>query len=93
MKNSKVVLFVTLKGWSGRKLLDPTTYMSTAKLLIYTHSKVFRASTDIHHGEFGTRINYVMQIRMDLGGRTGLFRNKITTWHDHSEVTNKPNTT
>ena len=26
LKNSKVVLFVTLKSWSGRKLLDPTTY-------------------------------------------------------------------
>ena len=27
LKNSKVVLFVTLKSWSGRKLLDPTTYI------------------------------------------------------------------
>ena len=27
LKNSKVVLFVTLKSWSGRKLLDPTTYV------------------------------------------------------------------
>ena len=26
LKNSNVVLFVTLKSWSGRKLLDPTTY-------------------------------------------------------------------
>ena len=25
LKNSKVVLFVTLKSWSGRKLLNPTT--------------------------------------------------------------------
>ena len=25
LKNSKVVLFVTLKSWSGRKLLDPTS--------------------------------------------------------------------
>ena len=25
-KNSKVVLFVTLKSWSDGKLLDPTTY-------------------------------------------------------------------
>jgi hypothetical protein len=27
LKNSKVVLFVTLKSWSGRKLFDPTTYL------------------------------------------------------------------
>ena len=28
LKNSRVVLFsITLKSWSGRKLLDPTTYM------------------------------------------------------------------
>ena len=27
LKNSKVVLFVTLKSWSGRELLDPTTYV------------------------------------------------------------------
>ena len=27
LKNSKVVLFVTLKSRSGRKLLDPTTYI------------------------------------------------------------------
>ena len=27
LKNSKVVSFVTLKIWSGRKLLDPTTYV------------------------------------------------------------------
>ena len=27
LKNSKVVLFVTLKSWSGQKLLDPTTYI------------------------------------------------------------------
>ena len=26
LKNSKVVLFVTLECWSGRKLLDPTTF-------------------------------------------------------------------
>ena len=25
LKNSKVVLFATLKSWSGRKLLDPTS--------------------------------------------------------------------
>ena len=28
LKNGKVVLFVTLKSWSGRKLSDPTTYES-----------------------------------------------------------------
>ena len=28
LKNSKVVLFVTLKRWSDRKLLDPTTYIT-----------------------------------------------------------------
>ena len=28
LKNSKVVLFVTLKSWSGRKRLDHTTYLS-----------------------------------------------------------------
>ena len=27
LKNSKVVLFVTLKSWSGREILDPTTYI------------------------------------------------------------------
>ena len=27
LKNKKVVLFVTLKSWSGRKLVDPTTYV------------------------------------------------------------------
>ena len=27
LKNSKFVLFVILKSWSGRKRLDPTTYM------------------------------------------------------------------
>ena len=30
LKNSKVVLFVTLKSWSGRKILDPTTYIHTS---------------------------------------------------------------
>ena len=29
LKNNNVVLFVTLKSWSGRKLLDPTTYVRT----------------------------------------------------------------
>ena len=32
LKNSKVVLFVTLKSWSDRKLLDPTTYL---KCIVY----------------------------------------------------------
>jgi hypothetical protein len=27
LKNSKVVLFVTLKSWLGRKILDPTRYI------------------------------------------------------------------
>jgi len=26
LKNSKVISFVSLKSWSGRKLLGPTTY-------------------------------------------------------------------
>ena len=29
LKNSKIVLFVTLKSWSGRKLLDPTAWTCT----------------------------------------------------------------
>jgi len=27
LKNSKIVFFVTLKSWSGRKLLDPPSYI------------------------------------------------------------------
>jgi hypothetical protein len=27
LKNSKVVLFVTLKSWPARKLWDPTAYL------------------------------------------------------------------
>ena len=33
LKNSKVVLFVTLKSWSGRKLLDPATYIYRLNIL------------------------------------------------------------
>ena len=35
LKNSKVVLFLSpLKSWSGRKLLDPTTYIIVLFILI-----------------------------------------------------------
>ena len=33
LKNGKV-FFVTLKSWSGRKLLDPTTYLCKARVAI-----------------------------------------------------------
>ena len=35
LKNNKVILFVALKSWSGRKLLDPTTYVGV-QLIIQT---------------------------------------------------------
>ena len=37
LKNNKVVLFVTLKTWSGRKLLNPTTYIGLY-MYICTHT-------------------------------------------------------
>ena len=37
-KQQSCFISVTLKSWSGRKLLDPTTYVYQ---LLYTGSKVF----------------------------------------------------
>ena len=44
LKNSKVILFVTLKSWSGRKLLDPTTYTHTHISFSITLVKVYHSS-------------------------------------------------
>ena len=51
LKNSKVVLFVTLKSWSGRKLLDRTTLLSETGvyLRIDTASYSRRIETQISH--------------------------------------------
>ena len=43
LKNSEVVLFVTLKSWSARKLLDPTTYL-TKQLHMYAYMLDLRFS-------------------------------------------------
>ena len=54
LKNSKVVLFVTLKRRSGRKLLDPTTYIN--KSAVFQIPNIFQSFkyinthyiTDVH---------------------------------------------
>ena len=42
LKNTKVVLFVTLKSWSGWKSLDPTTYTDQAESNIILHMGIIQ---------------------------------------------------
>jgi hypothetical protein len=46
LKNSKVVLFVTLKSWLNRKILDPTTYTVVPAEEVLIFSKTVPGETN-----------------------------------------------
>ena len=79
LKNIKVVLFVILKSWSGRKLLDPTTYHSVRpveKNAVEQHVPVKVGTTGLRRWYFsghGGRTYSVLPLRLFIDQQIVIF--------------------